>query len=426
MVSTLSTPLHEPVIAARGLGKSYGVYRSSWRRIADLAGLAAPGERRVALADVSFDLRSGEGLGLIGENGAGKSTLLKIVAGVAAPSSGEVLVRGRVTSLLELGAGFHPELTGRQNIQLNAALIGLSSEETRERTPEILSFAELGEYIDRPVRTYSTGMAMRLGFAIATAVDPDVLIVDEALSVGDGYFQKKCMDRMQSFTAAGGTLLFCSHAMYYISAFCRQAIWLRNGRVEASGESSAVVGAYERYLQQRSAGPAEPKQEITAVTAAAAPSRLASITHVGQPLASGERPVYESLAPFDLEIAWESSDPDLEFQVGVGVNRSSDQLEVLTFATHWSGRTPMRGGRRHRVKLQVPRLPLAKGEFTLYVFLLDGSGMHVYDQKILHEAFAISAARYDFGLFKAEHIWTETLESTPGRASNTGVEEVVS
>ena len=190
---------------------------------------------------------------MVGENGAGKSTLLKILAGITAPSTGALRVEGKIASILELGSGFHPEFTGRQNIVLNAAMLGLTQAEVEAKTPDIVAFSELGHFIDQPVKTYSTGMAMRLGFAIATQVDPDILIIDEALSVGDGYFQKKCMDRMGRFVAEGGTLLFCSHAMYYVSVFCQQALWLRAGRAEALGPVDQVVREYEAFLARKSA-----------------------------------------------------------------------------------------------------------------------------------------------------------------------------
>src|SRR5688572_7723484 len=223
--------MSSPIVAAEALSKSYPVYRSPYDRLASLVDAKRRAARRFrALSDVSFALAPGESLGLLGENGAGKSTLLKLVAGVTHPTSGSIRVAGRVAAILELGSGFHPDFTGRQNIELNAAMLGLEPAEVRERTPAIVDFAEIGDFIDRPLRQYSSGMAMRLAFAIAIQVEPDVLIVDEALAVGDGYFQKKCTDRIVAFRERGGTLLFCSHALYYVSAFCARAVWLRNGR----------------------------------------------------------------------------------------------------------------------------------------------------------------------------------------------------
>ena len=239
--------MNAAAVVADHLSKRYRVYASPWDRLREAATRRPRHREFHALAGVSFLLEHGEGLAVIGENGAGKSTLLKILAGITAPTSGSLAVHGKVASILELGSGFHPEFTGRQNVVLNAAMLGLSEAEVRDKMPAIVAFSELGEFIDQPVKCYSTGMAMRLAFSIAIQVEPDVLIIDEALSVGDGYFQKKCMDRLQRFVGAGGTLLFCSHAMYYVSAFCRRALWLRRGRVGGAG-AGARGGARLREL----------------------------------------------------------------------------------------------------------------------------------------------------------------------------------
>src|SRR6185436_8593326 len=205
--------------------KSYRIYDSAGARLRELL-FRRPRHREFhALSDVSFTLPRGRAPGLIGENGAGKSTLLKIVAGTTRASSGTVERSGTVASILELGMGFHPEFTGRENARMNAALLGLSGAEIRRRLPEVRDFAELGDFFDRPVRTYSSGMSLRLAFAVATHADAEVLIVDEALAVGDGYFQKKSIDRITEFHRRGGTLLFCSHALYYVALLCDEAIW---------------------------------------------------------------------------------------------------------------------------------------------------------------------------------------------------------
>ena len=388
------------------------IYRrpgSGWQRLGRLLARRPAPEGFVALSDISFALPRGEGFGVVGENGAGKSTLLKILAGVTSPTSGRTAVRGRLTSLLELGAGFHPDFSGRQNIQLTAALLGLSAAEVRDCTPQVLDFAELGADIDRPVRTYSSGMAMRLGFAIATSVAPDVLIVDEALSVGDGYFQKKCMDRLLAFVEGGGTLLFCSHAMYYISAFCRRVLWLHEGRMRALGETAEVVREYERYLLARSAAAAAAAGETPAAAGqsaggAAVPRAGARLTAVRQTRVTGEWPSYRSGEPFELEISWETDDPALAFHLGVGVNRS-DELEVFTFSTAWSGLEPFTGRRSHTVRLRLDELPLVKGDFILYIFLMDERLLHVFDRRIVRSAFSVTAERYEAGLFHAPHRW---------------------
>jgi len=397
--------MREHSVDAEGLSKVYRTYASPWDRLLEPL-LRRPRHREFrALEDVSFALPRGEGLALIGENGAGKSTLLKILAGITAPTTGSFQVRGKVASILELGSGFHPEFTGRQNIVLNAAMLGLSQEELRRKMPDIVAFSELGEFIDQPVKCYSTGMAMRLGFSIATQVEPDVLIVDEALSVGDGYFQKKCMDRLRVFVDSGGTLLFCSHAMYYVSAFCRRALWLRNGRAEALGPVSEVVGEYENFLVAKSERAA---QEAPAPSAPSQgmPARILS-ARLAEP-----RPFYTQGDSWELEVEWESTDPRLGFHLGVGINRA-DGIEICSFATHVDGLPPATGERRHSARLTIPSLPLVKGEFTLYIFLLDEEGLHIYDQRVIPAAFDVRSPAYTFGLVRVEHAWDMDGRSAP-------------
>lgn len=403
----------ESAVSTRDLTKIYRTYETPWNRLAELL-TGSPRHREFhALEGVSFEQNRGEGLAIVGENGAGKSTLLKMLAGITAPTSGEVRVSGAIASILELGSGFHPEFTGRQNITLNAAMLGLSEEKIRAKTPDIIAFSELGDFIDQPVKTYSTGMGMRLGFAIATEVDPDVLIIDEALSVGDGYFQKKCMDRMSRFVAAGGTLLFCSHAMYYVSHFCSRALWLRGGRMEALGPVDDVVREYETYLARKgeaAAGPAVPEP-----AAKPRPARLTELSLV-RGAAATERPadaglderarpaVYLCGEPLSLEIAITADSPRMPLHVGVGINRS-DGVEVAAFSTHLDGRPPLVGDNDYRLSLTVPALPLVKGEFTIYAFLLDEAGLHVYDERIQCSAFRVESPEYRFGLLDLAHSW---------------------
>jgi ABC-2 type transport system ATP-binding protein len=197
-----------------------------------------------ALQNVALDVDRGEVFGLVGVNGAGKSTLLKVVARVLRPTKGRVIVRGRVAPLLEMGAGFHPELTGRENVFLNGALLGFSYREMQEKFDQIVDFAELGQFINAPIRTYSSGMYARLGFSVATASEPDVLLVDEVLSVGDEAFQKKCSMRIEAFRLHGTAILLVSHNMDMIKAMCQRAAWLDHGILKAIGEPVQVIQAY--------------------------------------------------------------------------------------------------------------------------------------------------------------------------------------
>ena len=390
----------EPIVSASRLGKTYKVYSRPWDRLRELVTRRSCHEEVKALADVSFDIEPGESLGIIGQNGAGKSTLLSVLAGVTSPTEGAVSVRGHVASLLELGMGFHPELSGRQNIRLNAAMMGISEVDIERQIPEIVAFSELGDFIDRPVKIYSTGMTMRLGFAIAVQVEPDILIIDEALSVGDGYFQKKCMDRILRFVESGRTLLFCSHALYYVSAYCQKALWLRGGRVAAHGPVHEVVREYENHLLAREADPmnTHPSEKVTEEDDSARPARIQNVRQMyGKTL-------YRHREPWVLEVEWQTVDPKLPFHVGIGLDRV-DGVQVCSFGTHRDGLPPLRGRESYVVRLRVPELPMLKGEFSLYVFLLDETGLHVYDQELIPAAFSIETSSFQLGLVPVEHDW---------------------
>ena len=213
-----------------------------------------PKDTLYALRDVSFKVAQGESVALIGSNGAGKSTALSLIAGLAQPDTGKVVVNGRLAAMLELGSGFHGDLTGGENVVLNAALLGMSRAEAREALPRITEFAGLEEFIDEPLRTYSAGMVMRLAFATATNVEPDVLLIDEVLAVGDQDFQKKCAERLDHLRGEGRTLVCVSHEFATILRLCARAIWLDHGRVVMDGPTAGVVAAYQSHAAPAAAG----------------------------------------------------------------------------------------------------------------------------------------------------------------------------
>jgi len=240
------------MITVQNASKLYRIYDKPSGRLKEIL---LRGRRKYhrdfwALEDVSLEIKTGEAVGVIGRNGAGKTTLLQIIAGVLQPTRGSVSVEGRVTALLELGSGFNHEYTGRENILLSGQILGFSEEEMRRRMDVIVRFAELEGFIDQPVKTYSTGMLMRLAFASAIHVDPDVLIVDEALSVGDVYFQRKSLDRMEYFRKAGKTVLFVSHEPKLVQRFCARALWLERGRVAMVGDAKEVVTSYQAFCER--------------------------------------------------------------------------------------------------------------------------------------------------------------------------------
>lgn len=212
-----------------------------------------------ALRGVDLEVSRGEVLGLVGRNGAGKSTLLQMVCGTLTPTEGELQVNGRVAALLELGAGFNPEFSGVENVYLNAALMGLNRAQVNERLDGILEFADIGEFVHQPVKTYSSGMFVRLAFAVATSVEPEILVIDEALSVGDGAFARKSFDRIMALRDSGVTIVFCSHSMYQVEALCERAIWLEGGQLKMIGQAAAVTSAYGITLNatQSTPGPAD-------------------------------------------------------------------------------------------------------------------------------------------------------------------------
>src|SRR5215813_6384357 len=230
-------------------GRQFATLKSAFLQRSLLRDLQ-PSETFPALTDVSFSVPKGSTYGVIGRNGSGKSTALKLVAGITKPTSGTVRVAGRISALIELGAGFHPEISGRENVFINGIMLGLSKREIEQRFDEIVDFAELREFIDAPVKTYSSGMYMRLGFAVAIHVNPDVLLVDEVLAVGDEGFTHKCLDKFAEFRRRGKTILLVTHSLNLVERFCDEALWLDQGRAMVHGDPLRVVGAYLTKVEE--------------------------------------------------------------------------------------------------------------------------------------------------------------------------------
>jgi lipopolysaccharide transport system ATP-binding protein len=243
----------DAAISVQNLGKRYWLKQTGPATFQQALLAMARGVKSTpfwALRDVSFQVRPGESLGIIGANGAGKSTLLRLMCGLGRPTTGDVQIQGRVAALLQIGAGFHQHLTGRENLYVSAIVAGLRRKEVRALFDTIVEFAELGDFIDQPLRTYSTGMQMRLGFAVAIHVDPAVMIIDEGLSVGDAHFQQKCLDRIKAFRTRGKTLVMVSHDMEMIRSFCTRAAWLRRGVLVVDGPIETVVPQFEAVIQR--------------------------------------------------------------------------------------------------------------------------------------------------------------------------------
>ena len=386
-----------------GVGKDYAKLDANagrLRLVFDL--LRGRGAREVfrALDEVSFDLAAGESLGIIGENGAGKSTLLKIVAGVITPTRGIVETRGRVGALLELGSGFHPEYSGIANIDLAAALLGLTRAEIAAKRDEIIAFADIGEHIHDPIKHYSSGMVVRLGFAVATALTPDILITDEVLAVGDESFQKKCVAWMERYLAGGGTLLLCSHSMYHIQKLCRAALWLKDGRVERYGAAAEVSQAYLAYHEEKSAGAKQP---------IAAPRAAAAGVYAVQSLTLD--PSAALVSGGALTIAGEVFSPDGRAPVVLLGLIRADGTPVYGVATDMDGVIPARiGPQRFAFSLAFPRLPLLPGKYLVRAHALDPEGVRLFDN--VEIPLLVEGATREMGLVRIDHDWSgRTVDS---------------
>ncbi|SFD43184.1 ABC transporter ATP-binding protein [Paracidovorax konjaci] len=416
----------ETVLQVRNVSKEYRLYASPRQRLKSLITGRSQHRSHWALKDVSFELRRGQCIGVIGDNGAGKSSLLKLLAGTLQPSLGSIERVGRVTAILELGAGFHPDFSGRDNLYFGGSLIGIDREEMQRLEPEIVEFCELGEALDRPVKTYSSGMAVRLAFALVTAVQPDVLIIDEALAVGDQHFQKKCVDRIMAFRDAGCTILFCSHSPYHIRHLCDLALWLKGGQVEQFGETEPVLAAYDLHTRQRDGEQesyALPDEAVAVDSALSeAPAAVASVA--GHKVAAADAGSACILAVDVRDLAepkgdrpgvLQSNDLVVSIRVrGRGEERpnigfmieQSRGVGITSLATHEEGAIPVRleDGSWQSV-LTFPDLPLHSGDYVISAYLFDETGLVVYDEWFQFLHFHFSFPKPLPGLVRLPHRW---------------------
>ncbi len=364
------------------------------------------GEDVWALSGVELAVEPGEAVGLVGRNGSGKTTLLKLIGGIIKPSIGRVEVGGRVASLLELGAGFHPEFTGRENVFLNGALHGLSRAEIRERMDEIVEFAGIGHYVDLPVRTYSAGMYMRLGFAVAAHVDADVLLLDEIFAVGDEEFQRKCFGRISQFKQRGGTIVFVSHDAASVERLCERAVLLREGLVDFDGPTHAAILRYRSHLAE-DRNPAERGAGLTEWG-----SGEARITEVSLQGADGEERMQfvagEQLT-VRLRVVSDRSvpPPQLQFELrewgGALIAGGSHDTSVLG----WDG------AGEQVFRFDVDELPLAEGRFKLRFGLVSADGVHLYHWLDDALRLYVIPQERDAGLVRLEGRWTREEIGTP-------------
>ena len=387
-----------PLVEVRGLGKRYPVLGHAGDRVAalwDVVRGRAPRRVATVLEDVSFVVPPGESLAIVGENGAGKSTLLKLVTGVLTPSSGSVTTRGRIGALLELGAGFHPELSGRANVRLTAALYGLDAATLAAKLPEIEAFADIGAYLDEPVKHYSSGMVVRLGFATIAAVKPDLLITDEVLAVGDEAFQRKCIRWLDDYLAGGGTLLLVSHSMYHVQKLCRRAIWLEHGRVAAAGD---VFDVTQRYLAAQ-----EARAAATVAPPTGTPEVAIDSTNT-TPAGEGGAIVVGQGATLHHEVVLRSRDGRPPVAMVGWLRADGTPLYGVSSEIDGVAAQPLGDG-RFRFVVEFADLPLLPGAYRLRTFALDGEGLRLFDQ---HERDVIVRGESrEFGAVRLPHRWSE-------------------
>jgi ABC-type polysaccharide/polyol phosphate transport system ATPase subunit len=377
-----------------------------------------PEEGFEALRGVSFDVGAGKTFGIIGPNGSGKSTLLKLMAGIGKPTTGSVTVHGRVSALIELGAGFHPEISGRENVFINGMMLGLSKREIAKRFDEIVRFAELEAFIDAPVKTYSSGMYMRLGFSVAIHVDPDVLLVDEVLAVGDEAFTHKCLDRFADLRRRGRTVLLVTHSLELVTRFCDEALWLDGGVIRGQGDPRRVIDAYllavnakenEQLLAASGPpvatdGPDEPADMFQAVegrwgSREAEIEAVEFVDAVGQP-----SQVIESGAPLQIRFQVRSNQPLNDVVVGVGIF-SADGVCCYGTNTAVDGAAPGVLDGRGEVRFSIPTLDLVEGTYKIDVAIHRENGAP-YDYHRQLYALRVRSGRKEAGIYRPPHTWT--------------------
>jgi lipopolysaccharide transport system ATP-binding protein len=392
-------------ISARNLGKAYASFASPVKRLgAVLFGRGLPPESFWALRDLNLDVPKGESLGVIGQNGAGKSTLLQLLCSTLAPTTGTLQVQGRIAALLELGAGFNPDFSGRDNLLLNGPLLGLTRIQLEERLDGIIEFSGVRAFIDQPVKTYSSGMFVRLAFSLATSVDPDILVIDEALSVGDGEFARKSFDRILAMKERGTTILFCSHSLYQVEAFCTRVIWLHQGQVRAIGEPHDVVRDYTMFLaaQADAANATGTGQAITQTPGHARITRVdtlldgVSSTHLS--CAAGE-------GCLEVVIDFES-DPDLPAPTA-GMTFEVGSVMVLSTVVSLSDGVALQrdANGRGRATIRFDKLPLRKGEYFISAYLGNENAIHLYSQAIRIASLRVHDERPEPGVVDFPRSW---------------------
>jgi ABC-type polysaccharide/polyol phosphate transport system ATPase subunit len=386
-------------IGAERVSKTYRLHRERRRTLKEVAlRQYAVADDVAALSGVSFTVPHGEAFGVIGANGSGKSTLLKLLAGTAKPTSGALEVNGRVSALLELGAGFHPDFTGRENALLNGSILGLSRREMQRQLPSIEAFADIGRFFDAPVKTYSSGMYMRLGFAVAVHLDPDILLVDEVLAVGDEYFQHKCFAKIEEFRKAKKTIVLVTHDLGAVSRLCDRALWLDRGVVGKLGATRDVINAYHLQVGEREQRERAARGEIGARWG----SKEIEITGARVLGGGHEGGVLESGDPASIEIRYANHADvgDAVFGVfiyrddGTGIYGTNTLIDAVPVPRRAEG----------VARIHMPRLQLLPGAYDVDIGIIDPQSRY-YDYHEKGLSFRVIGGGAEVGVARLDHSW---------------------
>ena len=399
-------------IKVSGLSKFYHLYNSPGDRLKEALNPFKKNYHHdfFALKEVDFEVKRGEVIGIVGNNGAGKSTLLKILTGVLTPSQGEVKVEGKIASLLELGAGFNPEYTGIENIYFQGTLMGYTNAQMREKIDEIIAFADIGEFIDQPVHMYSSGMFARLAFAVATSVKPDILIIDEALSVGDGAFAHKSFNRIMQLKDEGTTVVFCSHTLYQVEMICSKVLWLHEGSLHGWGKASDIVKAYDQFLYKSNNDELNYNTSSETTQTPLQSMRFTSIKVLVDDKEAGINEVVfgkSRKSNLSIEMHWKQDMKLPPPSLGITIHAMDGRM-VGSAGTHFDGiETICNLEGQGKATVSFESLILLKGEYKIEAYLMCEKGILFYDQIMPVARFKIIQAENDLeqGLVHLSRKW---------------------
>ena len=362
-----------------------------------------------ALKGISFEVKKGKTVSIIGENGSGKSTLLKILAGISKPSKGEVVTEGRISALIELGAGFHPEISGRENIFINGSILGLSKKRIEEKLEDIIKFAELEDFIDNPVKTYSSGMYMRLGFSIAINVDPDILLIDEVLAVGDASFVPKCLDKINEFKRKGKTIIFVSHDLGTVERISDKVIWIKEGKIFKQGYPKRITDAYLEYIgkkdeEKASADHQNKEAEGSLDQEKRWGSRDVEITNVKMKDGKGnEKYVFSYDEPLSIEFDVNAKKKEKDFVFGIGI-LNYEGVNCYGSNTHIENFKSNEISGKGKVRINIPSLNLVNGTYFLNLAVHKRDGFP-FDYHHFLYTFKVVSIHRDIGIARVSHEW---------------------